>query len=38
MFGWSVAISGDTLVVGALYEDSNFVGVNGNETDNSAIT
>lgn len=28
-FGWSVAISGDSLVVGAPDEDSNAVGVNG---------
>ena len=31
-FGYSVSISGDTLVVGAPYEDS---GVNGDQTDNS---
>ena len=35
-FGWSVGISGDTVVVGALSEDSNATGVNGNPTDNSA--
>jgi hypothetical protein len=35
-FGASVAISGDTIVVGASGEDSNAVGVNGNEADNSA--
>jgi hypothetical protein len=35
-FGWSVAVSGDTLVVGALYESSNATGVNGNQADNSA--
>jgi hypothetical protein len=35
-FGRSVAISGDTIVVGAPEEDSNAVGVNGNEADNSA--
>ena len=34
-FGHSVAISGDTVVVGALYEDSRSVGVNGDETDNT---
>ncbi len=34
-FGWSVAISGDTIVVGAPGEDSNATGVNGNEADNS---
>jgi hypothetical protein len=35
-FGVSVAISGDTVVVGAPYEDSNATGVGGNQTDNSA--
>ena len=35
-FGWSVAISGDTLVVGAFREDSAATGVNGNQNDNSA--
>ena len=35
-FGWSVAISGDTVVVGAWAEDSNATGVNGNQADNSA--
>ena len=35
-FGASVAISGDTVVVGATYEDSNATAVNGNEGDNSA--
>ncbi|HEX8999364.1 MAG TPA: hypothetical protein VGB07_05660, partial [Blastocatellia bacterium] len=35
-FGWSVAVSGDTVVVGAPYEDSNATGVNGNPADNSA--
>jgi hypothetical protein len=33
-FGSSVALDGDTLVVGALYEDSS---ADGGETDNSAI-
>jgi hypothetical protein len=28
-FGWSVAISGDTVVVGAIYEDSDSTGING---------
>ena len=32
MFGWSVAISGDTLVVGAYGEDSDATGVNGDES------
>ena len=35
-FGYSVAVSGDTVVVGAYWEDSNATGVNGNGTDNSA--
>ncbi len=35
LFG-AVAISGDTLVVGAPQEDSNAIGVNGNQTNNSA--
>ncbi len=34
-FGWSVDISGDTLVVGAYREDSNATGVGGNQSDNS---
>jgi uncharacterized delta-60 repeat protein len=34
-FGRSVAVSGDTLVVGANYEQSNATGVNGNQADNS---
>lgn len=36
-FGYSVAISGDTLVVGATGEASNATGVNGNQADNSAL-
>jgi hypothetical protein len=32
----TVAISGDTVVVGALQEDSSATGVNGNQSDNSA--
>ena len=35
-FGWSIALEGDTLVVGAFSEDSNATGVNGDQTDNSA--
>ena len=35
-FGCSVAVSGDTVVVGASVEDSSATGVNGNQTDNSA--
>ena len=36
-FGWSVALSGDTLAVGANKEDSGATGVNGNQVDNSAF-
>ena len=36
-FGVSVAVSGDTVVVGAEKEDSNATGVNGNQSDNSAV-
>jgi hypothetical protein len=35
-FGTSVAISGDTVVVGAQGEDSNATGLNGDQSDNSA--
>jgi uncharacterized repeat protein (TIGR02543 family) len=35
-FGYSVAVSGDTVVVGAFVEDSNATGVNGNQSDNSS--
>ena len=35
-FGTSVAISGDTLVVGARFESSDADGVNGDQSDNSA--
>ncbi len=35
-FGASVAISGDTVVVGGYGEDSNATGVDGNQLDNSA--
>lgn len=34
-FGGSVALSGDTLAVGAPDEDSSAVGINGNQADNS---
>ncbi len=34
-FGTSVAISGDTVVIGATGEDSNATGVNGNQSNNS---
>jgi hypothetical protein len=36
-FGTSVALSGDTLVVGATQEDSNATGVGGTQSNNSAL-
>ncbi len=36
-FGYSVAVSGDTVVVGAKFEDSNAMGVNGNQDDDTAL-
>jgi len=38
-FGWSVSLSGDgnTLAVGAFWEDSNATGIDGNQADNSAV-
>ena len=38
LFGFSVAVSGDTAVVGAFGEDSAGTGVNGNPNDNGAPT
>jgi hypothetical protein len=35
-FGWSVAISGDTIVVGAPLEDSNAIGINGTQSNEAA--
>ena len=35
-FGYSVAISGDTVVIGAPFEDSSSVGINGNQNNNNA--
>jgi hypothetical protein len=35
-FGTSVAISGETVVVGSPYEDSDATGVNGNQLGTSA--
>jgi len=35
LFGYRVAISGDTMVVGAFSEKSNATGVNGNQGDDS---
>ncbi|QIE59884.1 integrin [Rasiella rasia] len=39
LFGFNLSLSGDgnTLTVGAINEDSNAVGINGNQSDNSAI-
>jgi hypothetical protein len=37
LFGVSIAVSCDTMVVGALNESSNASGVNGNQNDNSAV-
>ncbi len=36
-FGWSVAVSADTIVVGAYNEASAATGVNGDQNDNSAV-
>lgn len=36
-FGYSVSVSGDTVVVGAPNEDSNATGINGNQFDSSAF-
>ena len=35
-FGYAVSVSGDTVAVGAYYEDSNATGVNGDAANNSA--
>ena len=35
-FGHSIAVSGDLVVVGAMYEASHATGVNGDQSDNSA--
>ena len=37
-FGWSVAVSDNTVAVGAVGEASNATGVNGNQSDNSAAS
>lgn len=36
-FGWSVALDGDTLAVGARHEESAATGVGGDQTDDSAV-
>ncbi len=35
-FGWRISLAGDTLAIGAPFEDSNATGVGGNEADNTA--
>ena len=35
-FGYSIALSGDTLAVGAFHEDSGATGIDGNQGDSSA--
>ncbi len=37
-FGTSLAISGDTIVVGAFFEDSNAIGINGDGGNNGAVS
>ena len=36
-FGYSVAISGDNIIIGAYYEDSSSVGINGDSLNNSSL-
>ena len=36
LFGFSMALSGDTLAVGAMFEDSNAILIDGDQADNSA--
>jgi hypothetical protein len=36
-FGYSLAVSGDTVVAGAYLEDSNATGIDGDQSDNSAL-
>ena len=36
-FGWSVALDGDTAVVGARLEDSNATGIGGNQLNESGV-
>jgi len=38
LFGISVSVSGDTVVVGARDEDSNATGINGNQNDDSSFS
>jgi uncharacterized protein (TIGR03437 family) len=37
-FGWSVGVSGNTIVVGAWADDSSATGVNGNQADDPLIS
>lgn len=37
-FGYALGISGNTIVVSTAWEDSSATGVNGNESDNSALS
>ena len=37
-FGYSVAIAGETVVVGGMFDRSNATGVNGDQNDSSAIS
>ena len=37
LFSWDLSVSGDTIVVGALGESSSATGVNGDQSDNSAM-
>lgn len=37
-FGWSMALSGDTLAVGAPFEQSRATGVDGDQTDNGFLS
>ena len=36
LFGYALAIDGDTLVIGAMNEDSSATGINGDQNNNSA--
>jgi hypothetical protein len=36
-FGYSVAISGDNIIISAYYEDSSSLGINGDSLDNSSL-
>ena len=36
-FGFAVAVSGDTMIIGAPFEDSNATGINGDQSNNSSL-